>query len=203
MELSKRAGTWPERAHFSRVGSGSSWCFKVCWCEVKMPVQSTDDKSTVQWCQSLQQRNTEWEGKHVLGRIGEFWQNLSECLVILRSLDYVQARQASLSKTDSKISALVLATLLKSEDINNYLPQVINQQHWVLLIHDWTPLGQSETRWEPWESSGPLWTKWNVPFYCRHWETHLVLVVGSYSLVQISPQLPKQNLRQEWFSWLR
>ena len=101
-----------------------------------MPVQSTDDKSTVQWSQSLQQRNTEREGKHVVGRIGEFWQNLSECLVILRSLDYVQARQASLSKTDSKISALVLATLLKSEDINNYLPQVINQQHWVLLIHD-------------------------------------------------------------------
>lgn len=38
-----------------------------------------------------------------------------------------EARQASLSKTDSEVSALVLMTLVRSEDVNNYLSQVISQ----------------------------------------------------------------------------
>lgn len=106
MELSKHADTWSERAYSSRVGSGSSWCFKAWWSEVKMPVQPTDDKRTVQWCQN-------WG----------FWAKspwMSGDIKVIR-LCPGKASQASLSKTNSKTSALVLATLLKSEEVNNYL----------------------------------------------------------------------------------
>lgn len=73
----------------------------------------------------------ELEDKHAVGGIVGFCLNLSEYPVRLRSGDYgnilPEARQASLNKTDSEVSAPLLVTVVKSEDVNNYLSQVINQ----------------------------------------------------------------------------
>lgn len=116
MELNEQAGARPERAHFSWVGSGSSQCFQIAGLRFSGASHSGRGHRSGGHTRSL--RNCGFLPD-------QLWKSR------VWSGDYANilpgTRQASLSKIDSEGRALVLATLVKSEDGKNYLPQIINQ----------------------------------------------------------------------------